>query len=325
MPAAPAATSTEKLDPARLASVSVYLLERNNEVAASLRVMLRGCGMPGVKAFATPAELEAALGSTLPDVLILSESQGTNIFEVTKRVRHSLIGRNPFTVILLLVAPDNPASVAAALKSGADSALLKPVASQQLIDRIAQLAFNRAPFIATTDYIGPERRNTGRPSDIPLIQTINTLRYKIERRTIAPEALQKAIASTTAQIWIGQLKSQSLRLQWACNRMFEQHRTWESRADLRVGLLEIVGVLEESAATAQKIDRADMVKTCQDLAREILLLADDTAAVDDHKMQMLSLIPAAFEQARQQLVARAETPQSAPSDANAVPQGAASG
>ncbi|TAL04666.1 MAG: response regulator [Rhodospirillaceae bacterium] len=291
----------EKIDPARLAAVSVYLLERNNEVANSMRTMLRGVGMAGVKTFPTPDELEANLGRPAPDVLILSESEGSDIFEVTKRVRRAVVGKNPFTVILLLVTTNNPESIKAALMSGADSALVKPVASGQLVDRISQLAFSRAPFIATTDYIGPERRNSGRPSDIPLIQTINTLRYKLERKTIAPEALEKAIASTTIQLWLGQLKSHSLKLQFSCNVAFEHHRAQRPEAEVKASLLDLVAVLEDAATTAQRIDRPDMLKTCHDLAKEIKALASDTDGLEDHKIKMIALIPAAFEQARQKL------------------------
>ena len=272
-----------------------------------MRTMLRGVGMAGVKTFPTPDELEASLAGAPPDVLILSESEGSNIFEVTKRVRRAVVGKNPFTVILLLVAPDNQASIASALKSGADSALVKPVASGQLVDRISQLAFSRAPFIATTDYIGPERRNSGRSSEIPLIQTINTLRYKLERKTVTPEALEKAIASTTVQLWLGQLKSHSLKLQWSCNVAFEHYRAKRPDAEVRASLLELVGVLEEAATTAKRIDRPDMVKTCHELAKEIKALASDSESLEDQKIKMIAMIPAAFEQARQKLMP--QTPQ----------------
>lgn len=42
-PAKPA----EKFDPARLAYVSIFLLEKNSEVANGMRTMLRGVGLGG--------------------------------------------------------------------------------------------------------------------------------------------------------------------------------------------------------------------------------------------------------------------------------------
>ncbi len=293
--------SPEKLDLSRIGTVAVYLLERNSEVASGLRTMLRGVGMSGVKAFLTPEELESNLASSSPDVLILSESEGSNIFEITKRIRRVAVGRNPFTVILLLVLPNKPESVKAALMSGADSALMKPVASAQLVERVAQLAFNRAPFIATTDYIGPERRASGRPSDIPLIQTINTLRYKMEGKAVTAEALDKAIATVTPKLWHGQLKSHSLKLKRFCDAVFELHRLQHPPAELKASLLALVTALEEAAVTTQRIEQGDLLKTCNDLAREIKILADELDSLDEQKIKKISLIPQAFELARQRL------------------------
>ncbi len=289
------APPAEKLDPSRLAAVTIYLLERNNEVASGLRTMLRGVGMAGVKTFGNEEDLAAGMASAAPDVLILSEGEGANIFEITKKVRHGGLGRNPFTVILLLMAPDNPESIKAALKSGADSALVKPVASAQLVERVTQLAFNRAAFIATTDYIGPERRGSARPSDIPLIQTINTLRYKLEKKAIAPDALKQAIASVTSQVWLSQLKSHGMKLQRSCDALLEHQRAQHPRADMQAGLLDLVAALEAAAATTQRGERGEMLKTCQELAKEIKLLAGDAGALDDNKIKKIALIPTAFE------------------------------
>lgn len=299
-----ATAPTEKLDPSRLAAVSVFLLERNNEVATGLRTMLRGVGMAGVKTFGNADELEANLASSPPDVLILSESEDVDIFEITKKIRYSAVERNPFTVILLLMLPNKPESITAALKSGADSALVKPVASTQLVEQVAQLAFSRPAFIATTDYIGPERRSTARPSDIPLIQTINTLRYKLERKTIAPEALNKAIASVTSQVWLSQLISHGLKLKRSCDMLLAHQGEQRPPEAMKASLLELVGALEEAAAISQQLNQVEFLKTCQELAKEIKMLADDPSGIDEKKIRKLALIPEAFEIARKRMTPR---------------------
>ena len=293
--------SVNKIDLSLLADVSAFLLETNTEVASGMRTMLRGVGLTGIKTFASAEALETNLKDAPPDILILSESERSNLFEITKKVHRGTVGRNPFTLVLLLVLPDNPASKGAALKSGADSALVKPVASAQLIGRVSHLAFNRPPFIATTDYIGPERRHSRHPSEIPLIQTINTLRYKLERKTISPAALEKAIASTMTHLWLGQLKSHSLKLQWSSNVIFERQRTGHSQSEVKEDLLKFVIVLEEATVTAQRIDQPDMLKTCHDLVKEIKLLAGDAGELDDHKIKMIALIASNFEQSRQSI------------------------
>lgn len=294
--------SPQKLDPSHLAKVVTFILERNNEVASSLRTMLRGLGMTGVKTFAKSDELESTLMTLAPDILILSEGEGFDIFEVTKRIRYALLGRNPFTVILLLITPgDNKASISAALKSGADSALMKPVASGQLVERLSQLAFRRLPYIATTDYIGPERRPTERPTTIPYIQTINMLLYKLEGKNIAPEALDKAVAGLTPQIWLAQLKSFSLKLQRCCDLIFEHRRAQLPQAEVNADLMDLVATLDAAAVTTQRVDQGDLLKTCHELAEEIKALVNAPNELDDDKLKKIGLIPAAFEHARRTL------------------------
>ena len=292
----------EKLDVSRLATVTVHLLERNNEVASGLRAMLRGAGMAGVKTFLTPDQLEASLSPVSPDVLILSENENSNIFEITKRVRHVTVGKNPFMVILLLLSPDNQESIKAALKSGADSALVKPVASAQLVERIGQLAFKRAPFIAVSYYIGPDRAAAGRTADTPLIQTINTLRYKLQGKAVAPEALDKAIMSVTPQLWLSQLKSHGVKLKASCDAILEHQRAQRPVSELKTSLMDLVAGLEEAATTTRKVQNADaMLRTCQELAKEIQLLANETESLDEKKISKLGMIPAAFDLALQRL------------------------
>ena len=59
----------EKFDPARLAYVSIFLLEKNSEVANGMRTMLRGVGLGGIRGFLTPDEMEPYLASAPPDVV----------------------------------------------------------------------------------------------------------------------------------------------------------------------------------------------------------------------------------------------------------------
>jgi DNA-binding response OmpR family regulator len=297
LPTAPQSPSAANLDASRWGAVSIYLLERNAEVAGSMRTMWGGVGLP-VKTFLKTAELESALSDSLPDVLVLSEGEASDIFELTNRIRHSLIGASPFVVILLLLTANNADSASATLKSGADSAFVKPITSGQLIERLTQLAFKRKPFIAITDYIGPERRGSGRPSDIPLVQTVNTLRHKLEGRNINSEALQRAIVSAASQLWQCKLRSQGLRLKSSYDQISKASAAQEITAALSSSSVEMVTVLEEAAETAQKIQLTDMVNTCLELAKEVRSLAEGTSTTEVQKVQTLSTIPTIFEHAR---------------------------
>ena len=55
-----------------------------------------------------------------------------------------------------------------------------PLSPQQILVRIKALAKNRAPFVVTSDYIGPDRRRLEREvSKIPLFDVPNSLQEKV--------------------------------------------------------------------------------------------------------------------------------------------------
>jgi DNA-binding response OmpR family regulator len=70
-----------------------------------------------------------------------------------------------------------------AILAGADDVIIKPVAPGMLLDRVTYFALHRLPFIAISDYIGPERRRAGdsRPLRIKHLNVVNTLKTKIVR------------------------------------------------------------------------------------------------------------------------------------------------
>ena len=69
------------------------------------------------------------------------------------------------------------------IESGSDDLLPKPLSSGHLISRIEQLVQARKSFVVTSEYIGPDRRNTEeRESEITLLQVPNSLRVKVTGR-----------------------------------------------------------------------------------------------------------------------------------------------
>jgi len=80
------------------------------------------------------------------------------ICPVTYRARHSMIGNNPFVVVITLLTTSDNEIVNRAINSGTDAILLKPVEPALLLDRIYQLANARKRYVVTHDYIGPDKR-----------------------------------------------------------------------------------------------------------------------------------------------------------------------
>ncbi|HLN23124.1 MAG TPA: response regulator [Patescibacteria group bacterium] len=105
------------------------------------------------------------------DLLILNASMdGEDTSFITTGIRSGKLGRDPFTIIIVLMATTDTARARSIADSGADDALLLPVASDVLIKKVTDLSGPRKPFVVTCDYIGPERRATPRPNRTSAMQ-----------------------------------------------------------------------------------------------------------------------------------------------------------
>ena len=99
------------------------------------------------------------------DLLILNAGMdGDDTSFITSGIRSGKLGRDPFTIIIVLMVAANASRVRSIADSGADDALLLPIASDTLIKKVIDLSGPRKPFVVTSDYIGPERRNVPRPN-----------------------------------------------------------------------------------------------------------------------------------------------------------------
>ncbi len=84
--------------------------------------------------------------------------------------------------------------------------MMNPVAPGPMLERMGQLGNRRLPFIATTDYVGPERRrNTDRPSKIRLLNVINTLQAKLEGKKVTPVDLARGVEHCMNQVMAAKL------------------------------------------------------------------------------------------------------------------------
>jgi DNA-binding response OmpR family regulator len=278
-----------------LAKTVLYLFEPNRDVAAGLKLALREGGITNTRSFASPSELLMQLQQNPPDAVILSENPDHNIFELAKQIRHGDIGRNPFTVMSMLVSETKTASRDLAVRSGADAILIKPVHMERIKEQLVRLGRQRLPFIATTDYIGPERRtSTDRPSAIPLIKVVNTLQYRLEGRQLAQHAIDQAITMCMTQVWTSQLQSSVLKFHYICKTVALNQGSPEALLKAKDLLAGFVATLEMAAAISRKISRVTMQELCVDLATRAAPLLQNNGALSGTDLQTLQDITAAF-------------------------------
>ena len=167
-----------------LNDVNLVLVDHRAQLRNSLRMALNEAGLhynnivDGAEISAVKESVQGSLG---PDIIICdADSRGGDLFELTSAIRNNRIGLNPFLAILALSWDPTEKLVKEAVNSGADYLIAAPFSPKQILDRIRSLVYNRAPFVITSEYIGPDRRDGGkREYTTPILVAPNSLRDKI--------------------------------------------------------------------------------------------------------------------------------------------------
>jgi len=290
----------KKFDKDKLTDVDVYLGEPNEQVRESMRAMMRGEGFRRTRTFARMDDLLNAIKETPPDLLIAADDIDGSLFDTIRDIRHFKIGRNPFLMITLMVRPESDEAVKKAVLAGADDVMIKPVSPGKLLERIAHLTYNRLPFIATTDYVGPERRKPGndRPSKIRQLNVVNTFKAKLDGKRLSQAELSREVEANMNDVMAARLDSHGLKLGWICGLILKSYEDKIINKELEERLLILVSVLEDAARTARVLGEPELAQICTQMAREVEEMAEKYENPTDHALGTLRKLTKAFEMAK---------------------------
>ena len=161
--------------------IEIIIAERDISLRGSLRSMLIDEGYCTIKHPVTFQSVVDELNTSLPDLAIIDIGIDDNeiLISTIRELRHLGLGQNPFVPIIITAWDSTAAIVREIVNAGIDDFIMKPFSPKQLADRIQLLINARKPFVVTSDYIGPDRRNDKeRASTIKPIVVPNSLRDK---------------------------------------------------------------------------------------------------------------------------------------------------
>ena len=165
----------------RLNDGRVLLADSRAHIRNSLKVALSHAGLEKINQSGALAAVNDAIAHSLgPDILICDMGMDDgNACKLVTALRHNDLGRNPFLCVIGITWSPTADKVTAVANSGVDHLIAGPVAPKQILDRISSMIFRRMPFVITADYVGPDRRKESiRPSHVPLVHVPNSLRLK---------------------------------------------------------------------------------------------------------------------------------------------------
>src|SRR3984957_12349216 len=131
-----------------------------------------------------------------PPDIVLCEAQGADeeLCAVIQKLRQGAAGDNPFIVIVVTAWEKSTGLINRVVNSGADDLLLRPFSTGLLGQRIEAHIERRKGFVITTDYVGPDRRQTlprvGAPAES--FEPPNSLKMKAKEK-LSAEAITKRL------------------------------------------------------------------------------------------------------------------------------------
>ena len=176
-----AAESEEGVKPVSLEAAKVVFVDREAPNRTLLEDTLREIGFRHIAPCDTLGQFAVILGIENPDLVFIDiDAQSDAAYQTIRGIRDGEIGENPFVVVVALTGRPDMESVAAALAAGADDMVVKPISVLALQQRIVTQIDARKEFIATDDYLGPDRRAEVRDlddTDLVSIVVPNALRF----------------------------------------------------------------------------------------------------------------------------------------------------
>ena len=287
------------LDRSNLREIEFYLAEPKEGVRQGLVSMLRGMGLRNITAFNTAEKLTAAIAHRSPDMMLVATDLHDEVFPLLKRIRNHEFGRNPFAVISVIIEQDNTKQLEGAMKCGADDVLTTPVAPSGVIERIERVAYNRLPFIAMPDYIGPDRRKEDqRKMKLPVFEVLNTLKDKIEGRRCTESDIEASVASQMQDVRTAQLEGFSYKLGFLCKAILKDYETHPPKEDVAKRLIALRNSLHKAADIAIKGNEPSLARVCTGSADKIDGMRGHYKDPTDNELKLIKTPIKAYQMAR---------------------------
>jgi DNA-binding NarL/FixJ family response regulator len=196
-------------------SVKLLLAIENPIVRQGLQNVLQHEGFPRPIEVSSHEKLLATLVEHSFDVIVTAtEISGEFIPPYIGQMRLGALTHHPLPLVIELLAESEGDYVRKVIDSGPDDLLQLPVSPGQLLARLNVLAEKRKPFVVTSDYVGPDRRQTLRPGTqpIPLFDVPNPLAMKIERQP--DETIAQEMEAAATRLLEMRVERYAFELQW---------------------------------------------------------------------------------------------------------------
>jgi response regulator RpfG family c-di-GMP phosphodiesterase len=287
-----------RIDRESLSKITVYVGEKNYYERNQLRDMFKAQGITQV-CHSSLASLREVVFEQPPDILFISDDFDPEVFGMIEEIRHHKLGDNPFLLVTMLISPNRPESLDAAIRAGVDDIIVKPLSPERVRDRLRLVTFHRQPFVVTDTYLGPQRKNMALQGRLRRIPVLNTVLEKVNGREFDKNALREAVEGSLQQVLQAQLDRQSFRLGEVCVRVVRAYEKNEITEEVQTDLIMLADVLQQAGDVATRLRDAGLSQICTRLSDNVRGIADHYDDPSSSEIDLIRKVTAAFKSAMQ--------------------------
>lgn len=274
----------------RFENIRVVLVEPSKKLREEIKASLVRLGFRDIVDSGNLSMVEEAITQETADLLIVDTSlpEG-DVNDLIYKMRHGKLGRNPFLVVVTLVANPMAGVVNAAIDSGADDIAIKPFSMDYLCDRILSLTHTRKRFVVTTDYIGPDRRDKRRVEGKEIPQNIvpNPLRMRVTGQ-VNEAKLRRAIDTAAETINEQKVERHGYQIQFLLKRILPALKNNQKTEQTTADINRLVEIAEDMSSRSKGSIYSFVGEKCMTLLDMVTNMQADSSNIDPFDMNLLS-------------------------------------
>jgi DNA-binding response OmpR family regulator len=194
----------------------IFFGDPDGPIRQVIRTTMASENYRNVEDFGQVPPLRDSIRNLNPDLIIVDTllPEGDPI-QLVADIRSGKLGRNPFVPIITTTWEPDQMTVRRIVDSGTDDLLVKPLSPAKIMSRIEHLIDRRKPFVVTSDYIGPDRRqDIDRKNDVPHFDVPNTLQMAVKGMDYDQDEVDMMVESAMVEINAQRLRRHSYQIEF---------------------------------------------------------------------------------------------------------------
>ncbi|MDP7651658.1 MAG: hypothetical protein QGF38_08145 [Rhodospirillales bacterium] len=240
-------------------------MDPNPKILEHVETVLSEVGLSKLRLGATLDDIKNSVDEATPDfVLCGADFPDGDICETLVMLRHGVVGDNPFLSIAVLSRDAGSQKALDALEWGADFALGVPLNADALRQHLETHFETRHPFIVTTEYMGPDRRQ-----DIERASKISQKKvphiFKVKARGETLDDIHEAIEATMIDFNTQKLARHVDQVDYLVKRIGPDLMVGEVDETVRLFLEKLMFVAQDLGLRVEGTPHASLSRICRGL------------------------------------------------------------